>query len=797
MELRHCYFAVTIISFLLLYGCAEEKEKTAPTEAKVERVEQAKSSLALYLDDRTSLEDRLSDLLSRMTTEEKVAQLTALWSEKKRMFNDSMVFDTSLARQVMPYGIGHITRPSELGAPEPGFTARQQVEYCNAVQKWLREETRLGIPAIMHEESLHGLAARDATSWNQPIGLASSWNPRLARQLYAIAARQTRSRGAHLVLSPVVDVCREPRWGRVEETFGEDPFLSAEMGIAAVQGLQGEENGYGPDKVLATLKHMTGHGQPEGGNNIATAHVSERTLHEVFLYPFRRVVEEAGVANIMASYNEVNGIPSHANDWMFNDLLRYKWGFDGVVVSDYYGIRELVTRHRVAEDLEAAAITALTSGIDIELPDPEAFPKLVAAIENGDLSETVLDRAVSRILSQKFRLGLFENPFVVADKVAMNTPEDDALALQAAEEGMVLLENDSILPLAPPEGKTYAIIGPNADRVLLGGYSDQPAHFVTVREGLENYISARGGKVLYAPGPQVTRPGSWYLDPVEATPEAEDREAIAAAVLVAKSADVVILALGGNELTSREAWSEGHLGDRTSLEPVGLQNELSDAIAALDKPTITLVYGGRPLNVKTFAENSNALFQCWYQGQETGQAVANVLFGETDASGRLPISMPRSAGHLPAYYNHKPTARRGYLFDEVSPLYSFGQGLSYTTFTYGTPILSDTIMGSDDNLTLKVQLTNTGERTGQEVVQLYIRDDVSSVTRPVKELKGFQKITLAPGESKTVSFPIEREMLSFFNKRMEWVVEAGRFILMVGSSSRDEDLQSIILEVRE
>lgn len=792
------YRIIILLSLLSLFNCERNPEKTSPVEAEVERpATQPKNEVALYLDDRQDIETRVKDLISRMTVEEKVAQVTAIWNEKKQMYNDSMQFDTALARQVMPYGIGHITRPSELGAPAPGWPARQQAEYCNAVQKWLMEKTRLGIPALMHEESLHGLAAQDATSWNQPIGLASSWNPALARKLYAIAARQTRSRGGHLVLTPVVDVCREPRWGRVEETFGEDPYLSAEMGKAAVLGFQGEDENYGPAEVLATLKHMTGHGQPEGGNNIATAHVGQRTLHEIFLYPFKRIVQEANVANIMASYNEVNGVPSHANDWMLNDLLRDEWGFEGVVVSDYYAVKELVTRHAVAEDFAAAAITALNSGVDIELPDPEAFPSLVTSVEAKLVDEAVLDQAVGRILTQKFKLGLFENPYVDPDSVSNNTPEDDLLALQAAQEGMVLLENDGLLPLEDPAGKTIAIIGPNADRVMLGGYSDYPEHFITVRQGLEDYINEKGGKVAYSLGLEVTRPGSWYRDPVEATPEAEERENMNRALSIARGADIIILAMGGNELTSREAWVESHLGDRPSLEPVGLQNELLEAIGKLNKPVITLVYGGRPLNLSTFAANSNAMFQCWYQGQETGHAVADVLFGEVDASGRLPISFPRSAGHIPSFYNHKPTARRGYLFADVSPQYAFGEGMSYTEFSLDTLMLSDTLMSIDSQIIVSAQISNVGQRDGQEVVQLYIRDQVSSVTRPVKELKGFKKIQLAAGASTSVEFIIDAKMLTFLDKDMNWTVEPGRFSIMVGHSSRDEDLKTVTLTVAE
>lgn len=781
---------------LVLSSCEEAPQQPVTGQPPTESVPREQTTAPFYKDASASVSDRVEDLISRMTLAEKIAQVTAVWAEKKKMYNDSVFLDTAIARQIMPYGIGHITRPSELaGPPGPSRTAKNEAEFTNAVQKWLVEETRLGIPALMHEESLHGLAAKNATSWNQPIGLAATWNTGLARQLYAIAARQTRSRGGHLVLTPVVDVCREPRWGRVEETFGEDPFLSAEMGKAAVLGFQGDDREYDRTEVLATLKHMTGHGEPEGGNNIGPAHIAERTLHEIYLYPFKRIVKEAKVANIMASYNEVNGVPSHANDWMLNELLRDEWGFDGVVVSDYFAVKELHARHRVSEDLKAAAVTSISSGVDIELPDAEAFPFLGEAVEDGSLRVAVLDRAVGRILTQKFQLGLFEDPYVDPELALANMPADDSLALRAATEGMVMLKNDGLLPMTEWTGKTVAVIGPNADRVMLGGYSDYPEHFITVREGLEKYLEDRGGKVVYAQGVEVTRPGSWYLDPVELVPEAEERENIAEAVLAARGADLIVLAIGGNELTSREAWAESHLGDRPSLELFGLQNELIDALAELDKPTVGLVYGGRPLDIRNLLEKTNAVFQCWYQGQETGHAVANVLGGDANPSGKLPLSMPRSAGHIPAYYNYKPTARRGYLHADVNALFPFGYGLSYTSFSLGSPTLSDSIMSENGTIELSVDVTNTGERRGAEVVQLYVHDQYSSVTRRLKDLRGFQKLWLDPGQTETVKFTVDRSTLEFLDKEMKWTVEPGGFTLMVGTSSREEDLQQMEITV--
>ena len=784
------------ISFLLLYACDQSAQQDSTAVAAVSDSPSNNTELAIYRDTTQSTTDRIADLIGRMTTEEKVAQVTAVWADKHKMEGDNYAFDASKAADVMPHGIGHITRPSELsGGGEPGRTGNEEIEYVNAIQRWLVENTRLGIPALMHEESLHGLAAKDATSWGQPISVAASFNRELTRRLYATAARQAASRGAHVVLTPVVDVARDPRWGRVEETLGEDPYLAAQIGLQAVLGFQGDDEQWDEGEVFATLKHMAGHGEPEGGNNIGPAHISERTLREVFLYPFRYIVDNGRVRNIMASYNEVNGVPSHANGWMLNTVLRDEWGYEGAVVSDYFAVKELHTRHAVAASLKEAAIRAISNGVDIELPDREAFPYLVEAVNNGELDETILDRAVGRILKQKFDRGLFENPYTEPGTALSNTPDDDALVREAGTEAMILLKNDGLLPLSTGEELTIAVVGPNADKVLLGGYSDEPQHFITLRQGLEAYVADHGGNVIYSEGTRLTEPGSWYKDTVTAVSLEADRQRIEQAVSDVADADIIILAVGGNELTSREAWAESHMGDRPSLELMGTQNELIDALAALDKPMVGLVFGGRPLNISNLVEKSDAVFQCFYLGQETGHSVADVLFGDVSPSGKLPISIPRSAGHIPAYYNYKPTARRGYLFEDVNALYPFGYGLSYTQFEFSAPSLDATQIPSDGSTTVSVEVTNTGEVAGKEVVQLYIRDEYSTVTRPVKELKGFEKVYLEPGETKTITFQIGQEQLEYLNQDMEYTVEPGTFQIMIGNSSRTEDLKAVTLTV--
>ena len=792
---RFLPFGYLLLLLLVACGSDSENAESEPHFA-VEDSPRSNTELAVYKDSTQSIDDRILDLLGRMTVEEKVAQVTAIWADKHRMETADYAFDPERAAEVIPHGIGHVTRPSELSASgEPGRTARDQAVYVNAIQRWLVERTRLGIPALMHEESLHGLAARDATSWGQPISVAATFNRSLTRKLYATAARQAASRGAHVVLTPVVDVARDPRWGRVEETLGEDPYLAAQIGLQAVLGFQGDDDRWSDGEVFATLKHMAGHGEPEGGSNIGPAHVSERTLREVFLYPFQYIVANTNVRNIMASYNEVNGVPSHANGWMLNDVLRGEWGYEGAVVSDYFGIEELHGRHAVAASLKAAAIRAVTSGVDIELPDRKAFPYLEEAVNSGELDEAVLDRAVSRILRQKFERGLFEHPYVDPDRALANTPEDDALVRRAGTEAMILLKNNGVLPFTP--GLTIAIVGPNADRVLLGGYSDRPDHFVTVRQGLAEYAERTDGSVLYSEGTRLTEPGSWYKDPVVTVSEEDDRKRIRQAVKDVAGADVIVLAVGGNELTSREAWSDTHLGDSPTLELLGTQNELIDALAELEIPMVGLVFGGRPADIRNLAAKCDAVIQCFYLGQETGHSVADVLYGDVSPSGKLPISLPRSAGHIPAYYNHKPTARRGYLLDTVTALYPFGYGLSYTTFSISAPVLAQEQIATTGNTSVTVEVTNTGDVAAQEVVQLYVRDDYSTVTRPVKELRGFEKVALAPGESTRVTFPIGFEELSYLDQNMVYAVEPGTFRIMVGSSSRDADLRTVQLTVTD
>jgi beta-glucosidase len=504
---------------------------------------------------------------------------------------------------------------------------------------------------------------------------------------------------------------------------------------------------------------------------------------------------------VMASYNEIDGVPSHANRWLLRDVLRGEWGFTGTVVSDYYAIRELHVRpelygHHLAHDGAEAAALAVHAGVNIELPEPDCYKHLVELVEKGTLRESALDELVRPLLAQKFQLGLFEDPYVEpaeAERI-VGCDEHRELALEAARQTITLLKNDGdIAPLDLSAIKTLAVIGPNADRPLLGGYSGQPTHVTSVLDGIRQRVGGQV-EVIYHEGCKITIGGSWSQDEVMPSDPVEDRKSIAAAVDVAKRADVIVLAIGGNEQTSREAWMLNHLGDRATLELVGQQNELVDAMVATGKPVVALLFNGRPLAAQHLAAKVPVIFECWYLGQECGTAVAEVLFGDLSPGGKLPITVPRTVGHVPAYYNYKPSARRGYLFDDVSPLFPFGHGLSYAKFEIGAPQLERSTIEVGESTSVHVDVTNRGQRAADETVQLYIRDLVSSVTRPVKELKGFKRITLQPGERRTVSLDITPDRLAFWNIDKRFVVEPGEFEIMVGPNSRD--LQTATLTVR-
>jgi beta-glucosidase len=739
-----------------------------------------------YKNSRLPVDRRVADLLSRMTLEEKVAQLTCLWTNRPQVnpqtdfATDRGDFSPAKAAGVMKYGIGQIARQRERKDPREG------AKFANAVQKWLLENTRLGIPAILHDEILHGHMAKGSTSFPQPIALATTWDPEFIAKVFTAGALETRARGSHQVLGPNLDLARDPRWGRTEETYGEDPYLTSRMAVAIVKALQGTGPGVDDSHVIATAKHFTAHGQPDSGTNIGPVSFSERALREWYLPSFKAAVVEAGIMSVMPSYNEIDGVPSHANKWLLQTLLREEWGFTGHVVSDYYAIPQMMDLHHIAPDKATTAKLAIEAGVDAETPDPDSFSMLLQLVKQGQVSEATVNKAVTRVLRAKFLLGLFENPYVDVERVVRvtNSREHQALAAEAARRSITLLKNqNNLLPLNLSALKSIAVIGPNAAQVHLGGYSDEPGRGVSVLQGIKDKVGDRV-KISYAEGCKITKGGGdWFADRAQLSDPAEDQKLIAEAVTVARSAEVALLVLGGNEDTNKEGWADNHLGDRDSLELVGRQTDLVKAILETGKPVVVLLVNSGPLSINYIAENVPAILEGFYLGQETGVGVADVLFGDYNPAGKLTISFPRSVGQLPLYYNRKPTARRGYLFANKEPLFPFGFGLSYTTFGYSNLKISPAKIGPADKATVSVTVTNTGKRAGDEIVQLYIRDLVSSVTRPIMELKDFKRISLAPGESKTLEFVITPDKLSFLDLNMKSVVEPGWFDIMVGTSS--------------
>ncbi len=742
-----------------------------------------------YRNAKLAIEDRVADLLSRMTLEEKIDQLT--WGDASLGFLDTT---------------GQFTPESAAVALSDDYNVEKRVSphdvavLRNAVQRYQLEKTRLGIPVLFMGEALHGFMSNGATSFPQVLGLASTWDPDLVHQVFTAAADEMASAGDNQAFTPVLDLARDPRWGRTEETYGEDPYLVSRMGVAAIEGLQGPNYLIDRHHVLATAKHYAAHGQPEGGRNAAPANYSERILREAFFVPFQAAVQEARVGSVMASYNEIDGIPSHSNPWLLDTVLRQEWGFRGFVTSDGDGLQMLIKVHKVAADEKEAASMALAAGVDYDLSDGSVYHTLLEQVKEGVVLVALVDRAVARVLTAKVRLGLFENPYVdpaQAEQIT-NSPEHRQLAVKAAQEAIVLLKNEKhLLPLDEKKIKTLAVIGPDAADVHIGGYAREPLHGVSILDG----IRARAGtniKVLYSEGCKITtgKQGwtGWYEDNTQLAATESQAASIRAAVETARKADVAILVVGETESTNREAWSEEHLGDRDSLDLLGAQNELIKAVVETGVPTVVLLINGRPLSINYVAEHVPAILEGWYLGQEGGTAAAQVLFGDVNPGGKLPITFPHSVGQLPDFYNYKPSRNRSYLFSNTEPLFHFGDGLSYTTFKFANLRVEPKQIPPGATATVRVDVTNTGDREGDEVPQLYVHQQVASVTRPVKQLAGFRRVHLKAGETTTVEFPIGPAVLSLIDAAMHPEVEPGSFDIMVGPSSAKTE--TITLEVK-
>ena len=771
----------SILCLLLLssISLSAQKKCTKPPTARENSAAPAPDNTPKYKNPALPIDDRVADLLSRMTLEEKIGQIAPPADRGVHIIDPTDTFTDRIRQR------HHET----LVGPRPRLPRPQSRHPAQRRAALPEEKTRLGIPALFMGEALHGFMEYGSTSFPQALSLASTWDPDSSTRFSPLAGDEAGSAGAGQVFSPVLDIARDPRWGRTEETYGEDPFLAARMGVAAITGLQGDSFAIDRHHVVATAKHFAVHGQPEGGTNTAPANYSERIIRENFLVPFQAAIEEAHAGSVMASYNEIDGVPSHINHWLLDKVLRQEWGFRGYVVSDGNGLQMLTETHHIAANNADAARMALAAGVDYDLSDGSVYRTLLWQVKMGTVSQSMVDRAVARVLATKFRLGLFDNPFVDPDyaEKMTNGAEHRALALKAAQKVVVLLKNEkNLLPLDLTKLKTIAVIGPNADGIHLGGYSRDPLHGVSILQGIKDRVGSKAN-VVYAEGCKITDAKNdwhgWFANDVKLIDPATQQDSVKAAAEVAKKADVAILVVGENESTNREAWAENHLGDRDSLDLLGAQNDLVNAVVETGTPTVVLLINGRPLSINSIAEKVPAILEGWYLGQEGGTAAANVIFGDVNPGGKLPITFPRSVGDLPDYYNHKPSANRTYAFSTRKPLYPFGFGLSYTTFRFDNLRVEPKQIVSSGTAKVSVDVTNSGSREGDEVPQLYIHQRVAEVTQPVMQLKGFQRITLKPGEKKTVEFTVTPDMLSMLNIDMHRVVEPGVFDLMVGPSS--------------
>jgi len=724
---------------------------------------------------RADLSGRVESLLKKMTLEEKTAQITSI---DTREVLDGRKVSFEKCRALIPHGIGEISR---VGG-DTDFKPHEIADATRAIQEFVVKETRLGIPALVHEECLSGYMARHATTFPQAIGMAGTWNPSLIRNAADSIRKLMRAVGVHQGLAPLFDVAREPRWGRIEETFGEDPYLIGAIGCGYVKGLQGDDLTKG---VIATGKHFVGYGIPDGGRNIAAVRLGPREMRDVYLLPFEAAVKTARLGSVMNAYHEVDGVPCTAHKETLTKILRDEWGFEGIVVSDYSSIEMLRTWHQAVATRKEAAKMALEAGIDVELNTIECYGKeLIDAVREGLVSEEFVDRAVRRVLAMKMRLGLFEKsgPFEAKPTIAMfDPPANRKLAFKVASESITLLKNENaVLPLR--DVSAIAVIGPNADSrdAMLGDYSYMASmnywrkvkqdystlKVVTVLEG----IKAKAPKdvaVTYAKGCETAD---------------KSRDLFEQAVEAAACADVVVAVMGENGFLYT-----GEHRDRDDLGLLGVQEELVKELASAGVPIILVLLNGRPLALGGVDKYCAAVVEAWYPGEEGGNAVASVLFGETNPSGKLPASFPENVGQIPVHYSRKPLPSRGYVpsGQKGEARYPFGFGLSYTTFAFDGLEITPAKVKAGGAVKIKMALTNTGSVAGAEVVQLYVTDVAASLIRPAKELKGFAKVALEPGETKQVEFTLDTDLLAFTDVDMRLTIEAGRFDVGIGGSSDD------------
>lgn len=653
---------------------------------------------------------------------------------------------------------------------------------------------RLGIPIMHYSECLHGLWLDGATNYPQAIALGSTWQPELLKEMTTQIAKEARAANLTHCYSPNLDVISgDPRYGRVEESYGEDPYLVSRMGVAFIQGLQGMgDEQFDQNHILATAKHYVGYPENRRGINAGFSDMSERRLREVFLPPFEAAVKEAQVGCIMPGHQDFNGVPCHMNEWLIKDILRGELGFDGFIVSDNNDVLRLNTMHNIAETPTKAALLGLKTGVDMDLVigkhlhlSAYTSERLLDTIQKNPDLEKYVDISVNRILSAKYKLGLFDNMDKEYNSEIVSTQESQDVALKIAQKAVILLKNENkLLPLDKSKLKSIAVIGPNAKETMrhgkvaqLGGYSGMPPYYTSVYEGIKEKLGGNV-KINYAQGCDL---------------RTNSKKGFAAAIAAAKKSDVVVLAIGGSTATCGEG------GDRSELDLFGVQNELVEAIHKTGKPIVAVLINGRPLTINYVAENIPSILETWYLGMRSGEAIADVLFGDVNPGGKLTVSFPRSVGQLPVTYLERPdfvgSGKGLYKFNDKSPLFPFGYGLSYTTFEYSNLSLENATINAGAATKVSVSITNKGDREGDEVVQLYVRDDYASVGRYNKMLKGFKRITLKPGETKKVSFELNADNLSLLNQALEKVVEPGTFTISVGSSSLDKDLNKVSLKV--
>ena len=738
---------------------------------------------------------RVDDLLEQMTLPEKVAQLGGVWITD---LVSPTGFDAARAAVHLEHGIGHVTR---IGA-STGLRPAESAALMNDVQRFAVERTRLGIPVVVHEESTGGYCARDATVFPQAIGLAATWDPALVEDVAAVIRAQLRAVGARHTLAPVLDIARDPRWGRVEETYGENPVLAGAIGSAYVRGLQ---TGDLRDGVICTGKHFLGYGLPEGGMNHAPVQLGPRELREVFAEPFAAAIRDSGLASVMNSYSAVDGLPCAGSAAILTDLLREELGFDGLVVADYFAVALLITHHRTARDRAAAAAQALSAGLDLELPAFDCYRELTRLVEEGAVDVALIDRAVRRVLQSKFDLGLFEQPYVDVDRASgvFDTLAQRDLARRAAAASIVLLRNEhQLLPLDANRLGRVAVLGPLADSVrgLQGDYH-YPAHAEIVFENdaaPSPVLPQAGG--AFTPGPHYTPHvtplaalvaaiGDWaeveYEEGCAVT--GDDRSGIDPAVRAAERADVALVFVGGESGLMPHS-TVGEARDASNLTLTGVQQDLVEAIVATETPTVVVVIGGRVFALPWIAEHVPAVLFAWLPGEEGGTAIADVVLGHVNPSGRLPVTMPRGVGQVPIHATHMSGGGRtqfwsDYTDERSSPLFPFGHGLSYTTFVYDDVAVEP---GSTTSPTVvRVTISNTGGRAGDEIVQLYVTDEIASVVRPFRALVGFARVGLAAGESATLTFTVHPSRLAFYDPQMRFVCEPGEFTFAVGASWAD------------